>query len=286
MDLLLLDQIVQNLEQSPQQLRIRKLVYCACKQAWENDPQVLQQFPLKPLLHELLILAPTPQKLEVLLNRIVDTLNKKEAYQIVAATVISNLNLMFPLTGAAAAAAEANYTSGESSTQATERLTATVSLPQPASTKQTPDWFDVRLEIMRYANPLRAKVVLFAALYHEFNFTQPEWLKLSRCHLDDLLMQVYDQTSTLAELETRLTQVATNLHQSEDHLAAVGAIVQALRSAYGEAGQHFQTTFQPTAGRDRELPISGIATAVLDEHATQANLLPHYPVQSSGQAKS
>ncbi|HBE30097.1 MAG TPA: hypothetical protein DD990_01775, partial [Cyanobacteria bacterium UBA11368] len=91
-----LDQVVQNLEHHENLTRMKKLIYCACKKAWENDPEMLAQLSLKDLLKELLDLSPTIEHLTVALNSVVKQLNKQAEYSLVANAIISELGKIYP----------------------------------------------------------------------------------------------------------------------------------------------------------------------------------------------
>jgi hypothetical protein len=98
------------------------------------------------------------------------------------------------------------------------------------------DWFDIRWEIMKFANPLSVKILLFSIVESPFAFSHEDWLKLHHVTLDQLLCQLVSSSTSLANVEARLQEMAMALDQAmpAEHTAphigtTVMAIVQALQ---------------------------------------------------------
>ncbi|MHC5731671.1 MAG: hypothetical protein ACYTXY_47840, partial [Nostoc sp.] len=68
-----LDAVSKDLEQHENSKRIKKLIYSACKNIWENDPETLDRFNLQELIQELSRLNPTINNLNYTLSKIVET---------------------------------------------------------------------------------------------------------------------------------------------------------------------------------------------------------------------
>ncbi|MDX2100816.1 MAG: adenylate/guanylate cyclase domain-containing protein [Leptolyngbyaceae cyanobacterium bins.59] len=80
----LFHRIAQTLERDPQTARMKKLLYCACRNVWESDSQRLAQVSMLDLLRELLQIAPTREHLQLALQGVVSTLNKATEYSLVS----------------------------------------------------------------------------------------------------------------------------------------------------------------------------------------------------------
>ncbi len=104
--------------------------------------------------------------------------------------------------------------------------------PPAPSTPPTYDPFQVRLAVMKYANPLRAKILAFSTLHHKFEVTGNEWSSMRTRPLDDLLAQLYETYQRLGDLETELQATAKCLGAPEEDDQAAVAIVKALEPLY------------------------------------------------------
>lgn len=92
--------------------------------------------------------------------------------------------------------------------------------------------FNLKQEIMQYTNPLRAKILLFYAIY-QINPLEQHWSIVRTCTLDDLLLRLFQyHQKNLQEIESNLTTVANSSLDSlntEDNLQTVSAIVEAIK---------------------------------------------------------
>lgn len=88
--------------------------------------------------------------------------------------------------------------------------------------------YQLKLEVMKYANPLRAKILLFSFVHHPFDLTGQDWSMLRSCDFDDLLRKATDKSASIVELEIQLSAIAQSLFESEEHLQATSAIIQSI----------------------------------------------------------
>ncbi|MFN3927731.1 MAG: hypothetical protein ACK4QL_10545 [Pseudanabaenaceae cyanobacterium] len=186
-------QAISALEHDLQHQRIKKLLIYACRQTWENDPQKLQKVSVADLLQELRQLAPSFPKLKLLLEERVQGTSKPSEYQGIAALILEKLALSYdPITPPP-----------ETEEDSENNLTA----------NPKPDLFDIRLELMRYCNPLRLKILLFTAT----GDVQPQsmdWTDLKSRDLDSLLRTLLSAARDLQNLEQRLQGALTHLQPS------------------------------------------------------------------------
>ncbi len=236
-----LETVVSNLKQHPEISRIKKLLFCACKQYWENSIEVLQQHPTQWLLQELYQQADNLDAIEQQLNQIVSTLSKPEKYQELANFVVEQVKPLYDNNAALEVSKNNNIPSkmtavdGNKETQqylVSENGDGEPNALEKPATPQTINLFDLRYEVIRYTTPLRIKILLFSMLYYKIGFGEQDWSMLKSYHLDDLLQQVIEMFSTLTELETRLYAIAKGFDQQQGLTQTVGAIVQSLRPFY------------------------------------------------------
>nr|WP_290222677.1 hypothetical protein [Trichocoleus desertorum] len=227
-------QIASFLETQPEQIRIKKLVFCACRNHWENDPNNLNQVSLEVLIQELHAMAPAIADLKLLLSNIVNTLNRKAEYFLIADTLTQALEALYCYSthSVPAASDKQGQVSFTQPTDCHSSLSLELPLETTTEAENAYDLFELRLEIMKYTNPLRAKILLFSVLKHKFSFTTADWSTLKSCGFDDLLQQLLEQCDTLSTLESRLEIIASCLEDSSEYNQAAGAIIQCVKPFY------------------------------------------------------
>ncbi|WP_038027701.1 hypothetical protein [Picosynechococcus sp. NKBG15041c] len=88
--------------------------------------------------------------------------------------------------------------------------------------------YELKLEVMKYANPLRTKILLFSIVHHPFDLSGKDWSMLRTCDFDELLFEVLQAASSLKALEIKLSAIARSLFDANEHLQAAEAIMQAI----------------------------------------------------------
>lgn len=218
--------------------RIKKLIFCACKNVWQNDQQILNRFKSSELIQELYDHNPTIEHINYTLSQIVNTLNKPGEYSIVANIILGELEKLYVILEEDTVMI-LNHVEPEESTHITFHQTQheiSSSLIEELKNHQIKyeyNPFDLRQNIMKYTNPLRAKIVLFSALNNQFNFQNDDWLKLKKEGLDTLLQRLFDTCETFEELELRLNNSIVSLGDQDETIQSVGAILQFMRNLYG-----------------------------------------------------
>lgn len=214
-----LDEVTKYLEQHDNAIRLKKLILCACKNIWENDPNKLNSFNTKDLIQELININLTIDDLKTSLSKIVKSLNKQAEYSILASIIFNNLQKLYQ----------------------DKELTQVVINPSPTYIPQIPqitqekfnyNAFEVRQEIMKYTNPLRAKILIFSTLYDNFSFNDQDWLSLREYQIDDLLQLLFQACPNLKEFEYKLQNTATSMQEPNENIQAATALVQAIRPYY------------------------------------------------------
>ena len=255
--------IARSLELEPQLLRIKKLLFYVCCRQWESDAAKLEALDLVRLLQDIHQITRTAEQLEAALHAVVKTLNKQSEYRTIAQTIVSRLGKLYvgyqapepelkpqleteralqpqsepapqsepkpPSVVTAGRASEDKKAAAETPLLAASE--APLSLPEAALSL-----FDFRLGIMKYANPLQAKILLFSALYDDFDFTSQAWSNLKQHDLDGLLRYLLSACKTYTDLEARLFGAARRSSEPETTVQTAEAVIKCLRSFYLYSG--------------------------------------------------
>jgi hypothetical protein len=240
-----LDEVAKYLEQHENSTRIKKLIFCACKNIWENNQDTLNSLKFPELIQELCSLNPTLDNLNSSLCRVVKSLNKQAEYALVASVVFKEIEKLYVIPDESTGIL-LNQPNQENNILYHSGQISSNSIYQPPNSKikSQYDQFDLRQNIMKYTNPLRAKIVLFSALYNKFTFNEEDWFKLKAEQLDDLLQKFFDSCSTIRELESKLNSTVISLGNLDDNTQAAGAIIQSMRGLYSDISSN-QNQDQP-----------------------------------------
>lgn len=238
--------VAQALERNANLSRIKKLLICVCRKYWEANPYVIEQIKLTELLDELVKLYPTIALVSEGLATVVKTLNKPIEYALIAETILQAVKPLYTI-----------------------QVEPKPAQPEENRQEEAIDLFDARLEIMKYANPLRAKILLFSLAYYRFEFRSQDWSNIKLYSLDGLLRTVLSQTILVDELHHKLRNIAQQLNEPDAYTEAANVIIKALKPNYNRLQQQIQQTLQigsvadvtcatPTQLRLR--PLEGVST--------------------------
>lgn len=258
------------LEAHPQAARMRKLLYAACYNFWENDLDKLLVLDFQGLIEQVRQAYPTREQLRGRFQRIVRSLNKQAQYEQIAGIILAQLDRLY------AKEAEIAMQPVEPASPSVEIEVEAAGVPveepveepvtvAPSPTDPTPvpsqlpappavaevggetrqesgppyNAFKLRREIMRYTTPLRAKALAFSLLHDKQLEPQGvDWLLLKTYNLDDLLRDLVQSHPSLDDLQESLGRTARGQsHRVEEALQAASAIVLAVRSIYNRAEQ-------------------------------------------------
>lgn len=233
-----LDEVVRKLEQNANIARIKKLIYFTCYGSWESDTQIIGSLSVRELVESLLSLNLSIPELRIVLNNIVQKLNKSHEYSKVANAIISEVVKLYPDEEDSTHPMlmydpMEDATKPESPLEEVEQLLAGES--RGADRKVVPEkdeWFDARLKMMQKTTPLRAKILIFSTLYHEFTFGERDWSLLKKKGLSDLLRKLSLACPNIEDLEKKLAIPAKKLPGSSDYLQAAKAIAKYMTPYY------------------------------------------------------
>ncbi len=262
-------EIAQGLSQQSDRLRIKKLLYAIIHTVWENDPATLGIHAMADLVAEVHHLAPTEVDLSHHLERIIRRLNRQNRYTQLALIISEAFHPLYSDAQAEGSGPEGtvlspnaeDYTAmmeGELS-HGDEALTSltrwnsaeasgeptNASMPNgppmldpampatmPMPSRDRTNLFMLRHEIMRYTNPLRAKILLLSTVRSPFTATPQDWLALKSHTLDDLIRQTFEYCPTFSDLESKLTIMCHCVNNVGENVQTAGAILQAMKPFY------------------------------------------------------
>lgn len=92
--------------------------------------------------------------------------------------------------------------------------------------------YNLRVEIMQYTNPLRAKILLLSTVRSPFTASRQDWITLKSKSLDDLIQAAFDYCQTFSDLESKLTIMCHCVDNVGENIQAAGAILQAMKPFY------------------------------------------------------
>lgn len=256
------------LEHISNPVRMRKLLFCMVQNTWENDIRVLTAYPLERLLEEICQTTPTLKDLKYQLGRIIKRLNHKREYTQIANEIIAALRPLYSNNGEAPQLETADRHQGEDSAPAATRMevlrteqadttTLDTSLSNPAADSNSvmpveastlatksnsctepasrDDLYNLRLEIMRYANPLRTKILLYSCLHGPFSFNHQDWFTLKKQTLEELLRAIFDYCPSFDDLDSKLNIISHCLDNAEENAQVASIIARAMKPYYLES---------------------------------------------------
>lgn len=95
------------------------------------------------------------------------------------------------------------------------------------------DMFELRQAVMRYTNPLRAKILLFSLLHSPYQFDRVEQgLLLKSYELDKLLERALQTYTQFTLLSAELQKTARQLEHPDDYRQTATAILRAIKPFY------------------------------------------------------
>ena len=109
--------------------------------------------------------------------------------------------------------------------------TAIASTPTP-SPSPTYNAFDLRIELMKYTNPLMVKILIYSLLYCPFDFRTSDWQELKEFDLDSLVTSLYNQYHHYPELKTCLESMANQLPEPDLALQSAATLLRVLKPSY------------------------------------------------------
>ena len=210
----ILDEVVADLENDDNLLRIKRLLIYASRNVWAKSVDEVVRYGLRQLIEELLGSVEEIDTLKKVLGEQVKRLNNRPEYVESADTIIGTIGFLYPL--------RSQFAKAVSSTEQTAQ-------PKPET---IPNPFDLRSEICRNISPLQAKILIYSALYYPFSPRERDWSPMHNYDLDDLLLALYQACDSSEDVRSLLYTAAQKSDFVEDNQRAAGVIFQAMRSLF------------------------------------------------------
>ncbi|MEG4575490.1 hypothetical protein QUA56_22850 [Microcoleus sp. N3A4] len=245
----ILDEVVRELEQDVHLSRIKKIIFFACKEFWENDPAKLASADVRSLIEELCAKYSRLEDIEAVLNNIVSKVNKKNEYALVSDLIICQLSRLYEFEDFTKLETNLSSFGGQEAPAFEDHFSSEVSTSEERA-RNPGNLFDVRQKILQQTNPLRAKILIFSSIYHQFTFSDRDWLLLKTQELDNLLRQLFNVCGSLAELESLLYTTASNLDNRDENDQAASVIIKAMNSCYAKMQQEERDKAEYSANED------------------------------------
>lgn len=245
----ILDEVVCELEQDVNISRIKRIIFFACKDFWENDVRQLASTDLGILIQEMCAKYSKLEDIEAVLNNIVSKVNKKTEYALVADLIICQLSRLYEFEDFTNLETSISRFGGQNAPAFQDEFSSEI--PSSEESERNPgNLFDVRQKILQQTNPLRAKILIFSTLYHEFTFSDRDWLLLKTQELDTLLRQLFNVCPTLGELESQLYRTVNNLENTNENDSSASVIIKAMSPCYANIQQEKRDRAEDAARED------------------------------------
>ncbi|MBE8995392.1 hypothetical protein [Microcystis aeruginosa] len=258
-----LRQVVNSLGNHLETERMQKLMFAACKNRWENDLSVINNYGLKNIILELRQNNPNFLSLQQTLKQVAENINKKALYLSLAEIILTQLEPLYDTNNdykeednesksqifsdqmvhlnddCDSSAKTSSFSSSRS--KPVDFASSRMELPKPAFLNNNPsnssqisdyDPFEIRLEILRYANPLRAKILIFSLLFYPWDQNSQDWLTLRSYTLEDLLQKLIESGKSIKDIEIQLYHIAQTQMDRDANVQTAGILVQALQKFF------------------------------------------------------
>lgn len=221
MDLSLLPQVIQELEQDENALRLKKLLFYTCKQVWQNDLTVVDNASWQDYIQELIKQNSTLASLKRNIYGMAKTTNKPKQYLLIADTLISYIEKLYSIEEVT----QAYFINFQPDLLSKEAVNL-------SKVNKDYNLFELRLSVISSINPLKAKILLFSALNEQFNFSDRDWINLRTQHLDELLQTLFELCPTFSDLKNKLEITASIMPKLDGSMQVAKAIIQSFKPYY------------------------------------------------------
>ncbi|MBE9223816.1 hypothetical protein IQ215_14035 [Cyanobacterium stanieri LEGE 03274] len=253
--------IAQAIQKHEESARMKKVIFAVCKQYWEADINVIEMYDMRDLIYEVKELYPNTKRLRKALDTVVSSINRQNFYTFIADTIMDNFAHLYPYevrdidkeTNAGEdvetqliKAKSKEVTPEKKETPTTPVAETKQEIKQNVTPSSVPEgqiipWlkienlFELKQEIMQYTNPLRAKILLFYAVY-DIDTLEQHWSIVRTCSFDDLLLRMFEHYDKNIKVIAQKLQYVANSPieglEEEENLQAVTAIIESIKRFY------------------------------------------------------
>ena len=225
--------VAHDIDTDAQQMRLKKLLFYTYQDVWESDLRQLNSVDWASLLRELVSFMPTFSQLIALVQEAVQRVSKPLEYIAIGNLLLTKLerlytDVSYPHNFEAIAPLVVPLVN-RSANQPVQ-----VDIKIPFDPKIANDLFDLRLELMRFTNSLRAKILLFSTLYYPFDPDRDNWHDLRTHRLDGLLRQLFYAYPSFDKVENTIWQIARSLNEPSAYEQSANYILQVIKTLYDQ----------------------------------------------------
>jgi len=244
--------VAHDIDTDAQQMRLKKLLFYTYQDAWESDLRQLNSVDWASLLRELVSFMPTFSQLIALVQEAVQRVSKPLEYIAIGNLLLTKLehlytDVSYPHNFEVIAPPVVPSVVPLVNRSANQPVQ--VDLKIPFDPKIANDLFDLRLELMRFTNSLRAKILLFSTLYYPFDPDCDNWHDLRTHRLDGLLRQLFYAYPSFDKAENTIWQIARSLNEPSAYEQSANYILQVIKTLYDQL--EARSMHHPAEGRVR-----------------------------------
>ena len=249
--------IAAQLSQLPNQIRLKKLAFCAAQSIWEGDVAKLESMSWADVTKAIHQRHATRKELKKGLQQVVSRLSKPIEYSLLAEKLIDSLQALYQLSSVdvpAIVAAELNLTPNLNNLNSSEaeslanldEVSRDTHVPKSADVIPSSPWsdatgssmveaidtvvFDLHFDIMKLANPLRLKHLLLILV----NSIEPEdtieGMTLRQQSTIPLLATAFRLHRKPEILAIKLREIARKLPDSDEYETTIEAMMRAFKT--------------------------------------------------------
>ena len=233
------DWVADEINADSQQVRLKKLLFYTCQDIWESDIQQLNSVNWAGLLRELVSFMPTFTQLMALLQEAAQRVSKPAEYLPIGNLLLAKLQHLYPDGfGAIAPPSNQQLLNHNLVSNQVHKSSSRSPIPEkskiPFDPKIASGLFDLRLELMRFTNSMRAKILLFSVLYYPFNPDRDNWQDIRNHGLDELLRQLFYAYPSFSEVDNAIWQMSRSLSEPSAYEQSANYILQAIKTLYDQ----------------------------------------------------
>ncbi|KPQ37712.1 MAG: Adenylate cyclase, family 3 (some proteins containing HAMP domain) [Phormidesmis priestleyi Ana] len=220
---------LKRLDEHPNRLRIKKLLYGTYKSVWENNAAVLERVSLRMLVESLTNRNSSHQECRNSLYQIVGTLNRQEEYTQVAEVILESLKPFYVELAAENVAVSAEPGSepeaGTDDNCISDVTGASVFLQNPVEALCQ----DIADQLNHTADPVRMKKVLFCLCYDRWENNSSH---IAGIQTVTLVRELHCQITTIQSLHNRLRTILIRLNRKAKYAPIANLIFNECRILY------------------------------------------------------
>jgi len=230
----ILSRIIENIESNPEKVRIKKLIFAACKKEWENDLIVIERLTLEQLILETKSNYTSAENLSKTLNKISENLNKPGLYLAISNVIVQEMTPLYlmeqnlPKQGKSNRAESVETSILKLAFTEKEENKQVESSNKNVSFGPNPFVAAIKLELIQNANPLRVKILIYSIVEQPWDHTTQDWTILKTYKLYDLLSNLFSSQKSLPQIEDELRSIVNILPFPDENQQCVFTIMEVL----------------------------------------------------------